>query len=102
MAWFGTNWGAHCCEDEHVLTPVNKLCIWCDEPISVGDRGFVDIGGYAVHLECRIRMVVGSTGHQLRKCSCYGGTEEDQPGLTRRESALKAMELFERNQKNQV
>lgn len=97
MAWFGTNWGAPCCEDEHVLTPVGVECLYCKESVELGDRGFVNIIGQVFHLECQVRMIVGSVGHQMKQCYCYGGNEEDPPGLTRRQAAIKAKELFDLN-----
>ena len=42
-------------------------------------------------------MVVGSVGHQLGRCSCFGGDEDDPPGMTVREAALAAVDLYERN-----
>lgn len=42
------------------------------------------------HRECLLRGVIGSVGHQEGKCSCYGGTEEDPPGMTKREAATAA------------
>lgn len=47
-----------------------------------------------IHLECALRMVVGSVGHQLRECSCFGGTRDDPEGMTRREAARAACDLF--------
>jgi hypothetical protein len=52
-------------------------------------------GDGRIHHECLIRAVVGSVGHQLRRCSCYGGDEEDPPGLTKREAARLAAETHE-------
>jgi hypothetical protein len=48
------------------------------------------------HRECAVRDVVGSLGHLRRQCSCFGGTEEDPPGMTKREAARVACELWER------
>jgi hypothetical protein len=46
------------------------------------------------HIECYIRLTVGSLAHQQRKCSCYGGTEHDPPGMTLRQAAIAAFEYW--------
>lgn len=45
------------------------------------------------HPECKVRMVIGSVGHQLGVCSCHPlrPTVEDPLGLTPRQSALLAL-----------
>lgn len=74
-------------------------CFWCGEPVLpeevATERVFVMDGARRGamrdrHRECAIRAVIGSVGHQRGKCSCFGGTEEDPPGMTRREAALAA------------
>lgn len=85
-------------------TPVGWKCLRCEEPIAADDDGLImpyahaGPGGgrlVAQHRECFMREVLGSVGHQDKKCSCYGGTEEDPPGLTRREAAWAAVEFAE-------
>lgn len=76
-------------------------CLWCQEPITRADlarahRAKLRMPG--IHLECAIRNIVGSVGHQLRRCSCFGGTEEDPPGLTRRQAASAALALYRSTQ----
>lgn len=78
-----------------VQTPIGVPCIRCDEPIKALDMGVVTNLG-PLHYECQMRMIVGSVGHQLKQCSCYGGTLEDPPELTKRESAIAAYKLFQR------
>ena len=102
MNWFGTSWGAAVCHDPlipHVQTPVGAICLWCDEPITADDSGIgvphfdgdsADIRYH--HVECWMRSVLGSVGHQLKLCSCYGGPYEDPPTMTRREAARAAWE----------
>lgn len=46
------------------------------------------------HVECGLRMIFGSVGHQLHKCGCYGGDEDDPEGMTRREAAAAAVRLY--------
>jgi hypothetical protein len=64
-------------------------CIHCGEPLGVN---FIPVndGAAGLHQECAIRMSAGSVGHQRGRCHCYGGAEEDPPGLTVREAALAA------------
>lgn len=97
MKVFGKPW-AH--EDlEQIPTPVGQLCLYCVEPIVEGDLGvempYLDLKGETTvvqHRECFLRGIFGSVGHQKQQCSCYGGTEEDPPGLTLREAAKAAAE----------
>jgi len=70
-------------------------CLHCDEAVAPGEPfEFINSGRDRLHLECAIRMAVGSVGHQLGRCTCYGGTEDDPPGATRREAAIAAAKLF--------
>jgi hypothetical protein len=70
-------------------------CLYCDEPVINGESvQRINNGGDNLHLECFIRMIVGSIGHQLCQCSCYGGSEEDPPGASRREGARIAAILY--------
>lgn len=66
-------------------------CLRCEEPILPGERADVS---EPMHRECAIRSVVGSVGHQIGECSCYGGSREDPPGLSKREAAQAASALF--------
>lgn len=75
-------------------------CLWCEEPVSAGERAeatvLVSEGGPTMrwrHWECAARAALGSVGHQMGRCSCHGGTEEDPPGLTRRQAAQAAWDL---------
>lgn len=77
-------------------------CIFCEEPIAMGDElhrnpiGTAD-GPRIAHYECALRQVVGGVNHQRGRCTCCGGTEPpDPPRLTRREAALAAARFFER------
>jgi hypothetical protein len=68
---------------------VKVLCQYCNEPILEGE-----LAAGALHRECAVRMVAGSVGHQLGLCSCHGGTDEDPPGISRREAARQALQLY--------
>ena len=80
-----------------MLSPVGKSCEWCREAIVEGDRGvclwtFSDSGNEyrPWHIECHIRSVVGSVEHQTKK-RCDGSCHDD-PQLSKREAARRAME----------
>lgn len=105
MKWFGEHWGAPVCDlGEHVPTPVGTPCVWCAEDIADGDQGFVIPGvasdGATVdahfHMECQLRSIFGSVGHQMGLCCCPGGTGqmEDPPDMTIRQAARAAYEYF--------
>ena len=94
MNWFGpTAWSSPFTQlNERVPVPVGKSCTLCEEPIGLQDNGFYQADGdYSFHFECFIRVIVGSVGHQRGTCSCYGGTDEDPPGLSIRDAARAAL-----------
>lgn len=84
--------------ETQVDAPVGKPCLHCQEPIAEGDTGTINFAGQIMHYECDLRGVIGSVGHLMGKCSCYGGTEEDPPGMTARQAAQAACALWERQQ----
>jgi hypothetical protein len=72
------------------------ICSWCGEPVLPGEQRDPN-RVQPTHWECGIRSALGGVNHQLGKCSCCGGTEPpDQEGLTRRQAAIQAAELFMR------
>lgn len=82
--------------------PIGEKCLYCDEVFVEGDEGFLvpydmAIGTREVgqHRECFFRSIFGSVGHMKKTCPCYGGTEEDPPGMSRRQAALAACEFDE-------
>jgi hypothetical protein len=86
--------------------PVGQRCLFCEEVITENDQGvlmpLLDSQACRLvpkHRECYLRHIFGSVGHQMKTCSCYGGTQEDPEGMTRREAAKAAVELFELNHK---
>ena len=104
--WFGTDWGAPVCHDmPQIPVPVGRPCLYCTEPIAADDSGIAtplmeSVGNAIVvstayyHVECWGRSLLGSVGHQLRLCSCYGGTEDCEPdGMSKRETARAAWDL---------
>lgn len=75
--------------------PLYPECPHCGEAILPWDgRIPTNDGALLFHRECLLRAVVGSVGHQLGRCPCYGGDEDDPPGMTAREAARAAAELF--------
>jgi hypothetical protein len=98
--WFGPAPFSAACDDlNRTQTPILP-CHWCGEPFSDTDCGYTvpvlgTITAVAYHWECQVRQVIGSVGHQMRTCSCYGGFVEDPPHLTKRQAALEAVRLFE-------
>lgn len=75
--------------ETQVGTPIGLKCFHCEELIKGGDTGTINRAG-PLHYECGLRLVAGSVGHQKKLCSCFGGTEEDPPGLTKHEAAIAA------------
>ncbi len=77
------------------------LCIWCCEPVMEQEphekRAVLDQAALAgcdlalavcvIHRACAVRWRMGSVGHQQKKCPCYGGTEGDPPGVSKRAAA---------------
>lgn len=103
MNYFGKSWSSVC--ENKVPTPIGELCYHCEELIESGDRGLIIpcVGDIVqerpIHLCCFIREVVGSVGHQQKKCSCYGGNEEDPPaGMTKKEAAVAAWEFHKKHE----
>jgi hypothetical protein len=76
-------------------TPLYPECLYCGESVLPwDDQRDTNDGALIWHAECLMRQIVGSVGHQMRRCHCYGGSEGDPPGMTRREAAKAAAELF--------
>lgn len=105
--WFGTYWGAPICQSTpHVGVPVGATCVHCQEPITRDDSGIgtplMETAGPGIiavsqawyHVECWVRQIVGSTGHQLKLCPCFGGTYEGEPErMSKRDAARAAWDL---------
>ena len=102
--WFGPlPWGRCCFYNDRCATPIGQSCLFCEESISSEDCGLTmpfasaeeEIDIKPIHTECLLRQTIGSVGHQRKTCSCFGGTEEDPPGLTKRQAALAAVREYE-------
>lgn len=81
------------------------MCFVCREPILPGEEAAQKVVFYDVsdgtterawHHECALRSVIGSVGHLRGTCSCSGGTEEDPPGMSKREAARAAVVEWEK------
>ena len=104
--FFGLKWDVPLLDSATQFeTPVGEACLHCKEPIEIQQQGLLRnyvsgkdeagnwMGGLApLHRECDLRMTLGSIGHLERRCSCYGGTEDDPPGMTTREAARAVYE----------
>jgi len=76
-------------------------CPYCFEPMEPEGRTLTCmsiVGGGTIeidlHYECGVRVSIGSAAHQLGECSCFGGTREDPPQMSKREAAKLACEAF--------
>lgn len=97
--YFGKAWNRNiaACHPQ-TATPVGTPCFYCEEPVADGDQGLIIPCGMVplpIHLDCHLRQIIGSVGHQRKRCSCYGGTEEDPPGMTKRQAAEAAARMWE-------
>ena len=101
MRYFGVIGDEDC---DRVATPLGESCARCAEPIAAGDKGVtmqhIDADGECVdkplHYECFMRSITGSVMHQMKRCSCFvpGASHDDDPRLTKRESAELATALW--------
>lgn len=75
--------------------PTSKQCIHCGEPILPGEA-LAPYTENTAHWECGLRSVVGGVNHQKGLCTCcLGGTLDPDPeGMTRREAARAATDLW--------
>jgi hypothetical protein len=115
FGWWGEPWPSGIClkQDEsgadilpyewnwdmNVPVPVGEKCFSCGEEIVATDQGqrmpFAHDGGVELvnqHKECGLRNVMGPLAHLERRCRCFGGTDHDTPGLTKRQEALAVWE----------
>lgn len=101
MMYFGEVFGCPL-DMERIDTPTMAPCARCGEYIRSSDDGFaVPVMGEpllaAYHRACFMRGIIGSVAHQEKRCSCFGGTGEDDPNLTMRQAAEAAVKLWEGN-----
>lgn len=105
MKYFGRSKHAAICDElERIEAPTCAPCQHCGEAIGRNDDGFAidqyQGGGVFIlapyHRACFLRGIIGSVAHQLKRCSCYGGADDDDADLTVREAAQAAVDLWER------
>lgn len=82
-----------------IPVPVGSPCLWCEELIVDGDRGesismMTSDGNNGViaktaymHVECGFRQVMGGPAHIRGTCSCEGGTDDPDLGMTPHDAA---------------
>ena len=99
--YFGEAWNPNIAKfHPQAPTPLGQACSSCGEEIASGDSGFVLSSNGPIHLECFLRHLYGSVGHQGKRCSCYGGSEEDPHGMTKRQAAIAAVEHYQSQPSN--
>jgi len=70
-----------------------RFCNHCEEPVlDFEEARTINNIPRGIHLECLIRGVSGSVGHQRGQCECHGITDTSEEGMTRREAAKAAYE----------
>ena len=84
-------------ETNQAPTPDGVECTYCDEPIKLGEDGFIDSSMCPYHRECWIRSILGSVEHQMGVCGCFTGNHEtkERSNMTRREAAKLALAYSE-------
>jgi hypothetical protein len=100
MRWFGEPWPsaelrAPVCENDadRIPVPVGAPCLFCAELIEEGDRGeeMVYVSSAAdlrfAHIECAFRQVMGGPAHVQGTCTCQGGHDDPDLGMSQREAA---------------
>ena len=67
------------------------ICLHCKEVIrEFEQRRPLNGGREWMHLQCLIRNIMGSVGHQKGECSCYGKVDTSEDGLSLRDAARLA------------
>jgi hypothetical protein len=75
-------------------------CVWCEEPLQPGDRVYHYANDARAHQVCMLRQVLGSVAHIEERCGCFlpGANETDPPGLSRRQAAEAAVQVWRARQ----
>lgn len=61
MRWFGEQWKGEVCDKFSSADNPGGHCLFCGEPISGDDRGFVFSDSRACHAKCLSRSIKGRT-----------------------------------------
>jgi hypothetical protein len=78
------------------------LCAYCEEElVQPPHECFYETVLLDCHEEYAVRMLVGSAAHQLKECSCFvqDGARHDPPGVSPREAAKLAFDVFKFSQR---
>ncbi len=78
-----------------------EKCDFCEEEILPGEKP-PHAPLVRMHNECMLRNILGSVAHHQQKCSCFGGTENDPAGVSRRDAARLAVIEFARHSGNSM
>jgi len=105
--WFGKRWDAPLVETgKEVPVPIGTPCLHCHEAISEDDQGVMVplvMGAFAelrpAHRECFARSILGSLSHLEKRCTCYGGQDPDEDGLSWRDSARRVMAYLDKRRR---
>lgn len=73
------------------------FCLHCGERIDPDQAIKYPNCPEFLHIECAIRVSVGSEAHQTGRCSCFGGTDGcgDPENRSPRENARAAFRVWE-------
>lgn len=93
-SWFGPQ--VHPGISNRIAVPIEHTCLHCSEFFERSNNGVRLMSGEFAHLECLLRMTIGSLGHQRHLCACYSHHPalDDPPGFTPREAALAAFDWY--------
>jgi ribosomal protein L37E len=80
--------------ETQIEVPTHMRCFHCDEPFEVDDVGTINDAGQAMHHACTFR-ILGSAGHHLQLCSCFGGDLEDPEWMTKKQAAVAALKVYQ-------
>lgn len=111
LIYFGGRWDAPAVDAGLPgPTPVGRACLYCHEPIVLGEWGFMmpcvrmgedgkPVGSAEpAHRECLLWSTAGSVEHLRGRCTCYRGASCPEPERTSlREQARATWEWLERH-----
>lgn len=101
--YFGRKWDAPAFEGAvEVPVPVGRECMLCHEQVTDGDSGTLEwviessenASYRPVHIECFLRMMLGSPAHLTGECSCTTGAHHDDDDRPWREQARETMQIL--------
>jgi hypothetical protein len=104
VLFFGERWDAPQLDYNTVQVdaPVGRACLHCGEPVEAGDRGLMRLTMRGTrenpvatqepaHMECDLRMGLGSLAHMEGRCRCCTGIDSEPSSWTAREEALAVL-----------